>query len=160
MMVIIIFHNKRSCQCLYSELERFGYEVDLFIRPDEGELSFHTVSYCIVILATCFKNNVSTLIKFRNGVVQTAVIILNKSTKVTQKIIALNSGVDDCVDYPFDIEELLARLCAIVRRSYGAASSYLCHGEIQFDSIAREIYLQKRLVNLTSREMALLEIFY
>lgn len=55
MRVLIISHNKRSCQCLYSELERFGHEVDLFIKPDEGELSFHTVRIVLLYLQCLLK---------------------------------------------------------------------------------------------------------
>lgn len=158
-MRIMLISDIKVCHYLCSELERFSHEVDLFKDPVAGEISLHTVSYCIIILAMPFKRNICILERLRKCRVWTPIILLNESISSNEKALALNFGADDCMSYPFDIEELVARLHAIVRRSCGEASPYIYHGDIRFDTISREVYLQDGKVELTSRETALLEIF-
>ncbi|EAY1111209.1 TPA: response regulator transcription factor [Salmonella enterica] len=71
----------------------------------------------------------------------------------------INAGADDCVEIPPDPEELVARMRAIVRRSYAVTSSRLHIGDIVFDTVTREICVSGKTVRLTARETALLEIF-
>ncbi|ECF3886405.1 response regulator transcription factor [Salmonella enterica subsp. enterica serovar Ank] len=158
-MRIMLISDIKASHYLCSQLERFSHEVDLFVEPVDGEMSLHTVPYCIVILAMPFKRNICILERLRKCKVWTPIILLNESIGSNEKALALNFGADDCMSYPFDIEELVARLYAIVRRSCGEASPYIYNGDIRFDTISREVFFQGEKIELTSRETALLEIF-
>lgn len=87
------------------------------------------------------------------------VIILSARDAVSDRIRGLNLGADDFLSKPFSLEELLARVRALLRRQGGAKATVLEHGGVRLDLLARSVAVDGRPVELTSREFALLELF-
>jgi DNA-binding response OmpR family regulator len=87
------------------------------------------------------------------------VLILSARDAVNDRIRGLNHGADDYLAKPFSLEELLARMRALLRRQVGAKSTQLVHGDIRMDLLARTVTLGGQPVELTNREFALLELF-
>ena len=86
------------------------------------------------------------------------ILMLSGQAKAEHKIKGLNAGADDYLAKPFDQNELVARLQAIVRRSKGFAHSRLEVGGITMDLAAREVSVEGQPVALTSKEYAILEL--
>ena len=96
--------------------------------------------------------------RMRNAKNVAPILMLSGQSKAEHKIKGLNAGADDYLAKPFDQNELVARLQAIVRRSKGFAHSRLEVGGITMDLAAREVSVEGRPVALTSKEYAILEL--
>ena len=96
--------------------------------------------------------------RIRNAKNTAPILMLSGQAKPEHKIKGLNAGADDYLAKPFDQNELVARIQAIVRRSKGFAHSRLEVGGITMDLAAREVSVEGRPVALTSKEYAILEL--
>ena len=87
------------------------------------------------------------------------VLMLTARDEVQQKVAALDGGADDYLTKPFDLDELLARVRALTRRSDQPWSSVMEFGDLRADLRSRRVHRGDRQVDLSSREFALLEYF-
>jgi two-component system OmpR family response regulator len=83
---------------------------------------------------------------------------LPKMHSVEQRVKGLDLGADDYMAKPFSLQELEARVRALTRRGLGTASSLLKHGPLTFDATGRVAYLNDQMVELSARELSLLEV--
>lgn len=87
------------------------------------------------------------------------VLILSARDAVADRIAGLNRGADDYLPKPFSVDELVARVRSLLRRHAGAKATVLNHRGLRLDLLARELRVDGRAVELTSREFALAELF-
>jgi DNA-binding response OmpR family regulator len=92
----------------------------------------------------------------RRGGYSNPVLIITARDDIQDRVLGLDTGADDFIVKPFDLQELGARLRAAVRRSAGRAQTLLVHDELQVDPAARSAMRNGTLVSLTTREFALL----
>jgi two-component system response regulator QseB len=85
------------------------------------------------------------------------VLIVTARDAVPDRIEGLNAGADDYVLKPFDLDELVARVRALLRRQAGGAVPVLQAGGLTLDTVRREVFLEGREIRLSAREFALLE---
>lgn len=85
------------------------------------------------------------------------ILILTANSEVPSRVLALNSGADDYLVKPFDIDELLARLGAISRRSSSQQKAMISIGNFTFDSSSRRVFIDDYEIKIPKRELALLE---
>jgi DNA-binding response OmpR family regulator len=85
------------------------------------------------------------------------VLILTARDTVPDKLAGLDGGADDYLVKPFDLDELAARLRALIRRSHGRQTPLLSYGEVTLDPAARHVTADGQSVELSTREFALLE---
>lgn len=86
----------------------------------------------------------------------TPVLILTARDQVHQRIAGLNLGADDYLPKPFDVDELEARLRALLRRAAGRASPTIVHGDLAVDPATRTAYLGGKLVDMSPRDFSIL----
>lgn len=86
------------------------------------------------------------------------VLILTAADSVEEKVKGLDLGADDYMAKPFSFNELEARVRALTRRSAGVASTVVRHGPLEFDLTGRVASIDGRMVDLSARELALLEV--
>jgi DNA-binding response OmpR family regulator len=87
------------------------------------------------------------------------ILMLTARDEVQDKISALDGGADDYLTKPFDLEELLARMRALVRRADQPYASRIQIGDLKMDLRSHRVWRGEKLVDLSSREFALLEYF-
>ncbi len=103
------------------------------------------------------RDGLSLLRELRSRECKTHVLILTAKDTVEDRVKGLDDGADDYLIKPFALEELVARIQALSRRSYGAKNPCLCFGDLEVDTVRRLALICGNVVPLKPREYALLE---
>lgn len=143
---------------LAAALREEGYAVDTAADGDEGLAKAQDNSYDAIILDVMLPklDGWQVLARLRPAQ-RTPVLMLTARDTVSDRVKGLDHGADDYLVKPFDLDELLARLRAIIRRSAGSSHSTLSIGPLTLDTSARRVEIDQTPVSLTAREYSLLE---
>jgi two-component system OmpR family response regulator len=139
-------------------LAEAGYAVDKAMDGEEGHYLGETEPYDAVILDLGLPvlDGVSVLEKWRRAGKNMPVLILTARDRWSDKVAGFDAGADDYVAKPFHMEEVLARVRALLRRSAGHATSELTCGPLMLDTKSARVTVNGHAVKLTSLEFRLL----
>ncbi|MDA8109361.1 MAG: response regulator [Betaproteobacteria bacterium] len=142
-------------------LAQAGYAADWVEDGVAADLALKTGDYAAVVLDLGLPrlSGLELLRRMRASGDKTPVLILTARDAVEDRVKGLDGGADDYVVKPFDLNELAARLRALIRRSRGEAGPLLAVGEVQLDPAAHRVTLKGAPVELAAREFALLHVF-
>jgi two-component system, OmpR family, response regulator len=140
-------------------LRQEGYSVDWLRdgREVEPALADHPYDLLLLDLGLPGRGGLEVLTGLRAAGQALPVLILTARDTVADRIRGLDSGADDYLVKPFDLDELAARVRALLRRQAGRADPVLRLGPLAFDPVARSVSLEGQPVALSARELALLE---
>jgi len=139
-------------------LEDEGYAVDSAEDGEEGLYKAQEWDYDAIVLDIMMpKMDGWEVLEELRKEKKTPVLILTARGEVSDKIKGLDLGSDDFLVKPFDMEELFARLRALIRRSAGKASNQITHGNLSLNTATKSAYLEEEEVKLTALEYALVE---
>ncbi|SLN24677.1 Transcriptional regulatory protein QseB [Falsiruegeria litorea R37] len=141
-------------------LAQRGLAVDMFRTLAEADEATYTIEYAVILLDLSLPDGhgLNFLRSIRKRSIQTPVIIATAQDKISERIEGLNAGADDYLIKPYDLDELLARIHAAIRRSHGNVKpDYVC-GPVAIDLSQRLASVTGQPVRLTAREWAVLEI--
>lgn len=143
---------------LRRSLEEAGYAVDHAADGEEGHFLGESESYDVIILDLGLPklDGLSVLKRWRAAGVRTPVLILTARDRWREKVEGFDAGADDYVAKPFQMEEVLARLRALIRRSAGHASAELACGGLALDTGTGKVTLDGAPVKLTAQEYRIL----
>jgi len=160
MRLLLIEDSPRLRSALQKGLSREGYAVDTAQDGREGLWLATENEYDVIVLDLMLPkiDGLTDLGKLRGQGKDTHVLILSARDLVEDRVQGLTRGADDYLVKPFSFDELLARLQALVRRSYRAKNPHLHIGELEVHTAARRVTYRGRPVPLTPREYSLLEI--
>ncbi|NHA15999.1 response regulator transcription factor [Thioalkalivibrio sp. XN279] len=135
-----------------------SFAVDWVRRGDLAlaALADHDYDACVLDLGLPGKDGIAVLQQLRRSDNPLPVLVLTARGRREDKIRGLDSGADDYMTKPFDLEELLARLRALLRRSSGMTSPVIRHGAIELDPVSRRVHRAGEEVHLSGREYAVL----
>ena len=136
-----------------------GYAVDWVRDGDAAELALRSGAYALLVLdlGLARQDGLSLLRKMRAAGNALPVLIVTARAAVADRVAGLNLGADDYLAKPFDLDELVARIRALIRRQAGRAAPQLRLGSLLLDPLRREVHLAEQPVVLANREFALLE---
>lgn len=136
----------------------YGFTVDWTQDGIAAEAALAAESYSAALLDLGLprKSGLEVLKKMRADGNSTPVIILSASDRVLNRIEGLDAGADDYLNKPFDLDELAARVRALLRRSGGRTSPRLVHGDIHFDPASNTVAYKGKQVGLSGRELMVL----
>ena len=136
-----------------------GFTVDWTVDGHSTEHSIGHTAYLasILDLGLPSKDGLSVLTAIRAAGNQVPVLILTARDAVSDRVAGLNAGADDYLVKPFDLEELIARVHALIRRRSGSGRPQLVHGNLVLDPLAKSVTLRGAPVELSSRELAILQ---
>lgn len=137
-----------------------GYTVDWVKDGLAGKLAVEANQYAAIVLDLGLPrmDGLELLQSWRTDGNSVPVIVVTARDAVEDRIAGLNHGADDYLVKPFHIDELIARLRALLRRQSGNLRQVIEYGMIAFDVETREVKVAGKPVNLSARELALLEI--
>ncbi len=143
---------------LRAGLRQLGFQVD-WVRDGvaaERELCSGDYSAAVLDLGLPFKDGMDVLQALRARKIATPVLVLTARDTLPDRIRGLDHGADDYVVKPVDLNELGARLRALMRRAHGQPQSALGFGNVLLDPVARQVSLDGKTVPLSTREFDLL----
>lgn len=160
MRILLIEDNNRLAESIVSGLIPFGFGVDPFSNPDDGLSAKKQIDYDAIILDLGLpdRDGIDVLGEIRQSDKSTPVLIVTARDSIDDRVRGLDHGADDYVLKPFAMKELAARLRALLRRPGRALGKVLDAGNIQFDTIARQVRIADRVVSMPRRELAALEL--
>lgn len=137
-----------------------NYTVDWFKDARSAEAALKSEHYDLMVLDLGLpdKSGLEVLQQLRTRGSDLPVLILTARDAVSDRVAGLDSGADDYMIKPFDLDELSARLRALLRRHNGRAQSEILHGEIVLDPAAHNVTLSGKPVDVSPREYAVLHL--
>ncbi|MDX3808434.1 response regulator transcription factor [Bosea thiooxidans] len=158
MRLLVVEDDKDLNRQIITALENAGYAVDKAFDGEEGLYLGETEPYDAVILDLGLPkvDGVAVLQGWRRAGKTMPVLILTARDRWSDKVGGFDAGADDYVVKPFHVEELLARVRALLRRAAGHATSELVCGPVRLDTRASRVVVDGNPVKLTSHEYRLL----
>jgi two-component system OmpR family response regulator len=159
MKLLLIEDELALSEALTAMLRAEGFAVDPVATLHSADTAVRVSTYDAVLLDLYLPDGdgMDWLRRLRASGNSTPVIIMTARDQISDRISGLKSGADDYVVKPFDIQELLARLGAVLRRVQGTASSWLQVGSLALDLQGRRARVQDQDIELTAKEWAVLE---
>ncbi|MCW3480007.1 response regulator [Neisseriaceae bacterium JH1-16] len=160
MRILVVEDDSLIGDGLQVGLAQLGFAVDWFRTGRDGLAALSAAPYDAVVLDLGLPgiDGLDILAAWRRAGQQVPVLVLTARDALADRVGGLDAGADDYLTKPFALAEVAARLRALIRRSHGQGDPLLCHGKLVFDPTARRATLDGVALDLTARELALLEL--
>jgi DNA-binding response OmpR family regulator len=157
--ILLAEDDKTLSRSLRRGLEEDGYAVDVAYDGDDAAVKAVTTGYDAIVLDLMLpkKDGFLLLRQWRSGGVSSHILILSARGRLEDKVRGLDLGADDYMTKPFQLEELLARLRALVRRGHRVKSPVVKIFDLEIDTTTRAARRGGQEIHLTPREYSLLE---
>ncbi|ASW05936.1 response regulator transcription factor [Rhizobium sp. 11515TR] len=158
MRILIVEDDINLNRQLAEALKEAGYVVDAAFDGEEGHFLGDTEPYDAIILDIGLPemDGITVLEKWRGAGRTVPVLILTARDRWSDKVAGIDAGADDYVAKPFHVEEVLARIRALIRRAAGHASSEIVCGPVRLDTKSSKATVDGKPLKLTSHEYRLL----
>jgi two-component system response regulator QseB len=158
MRLLLVEDDRMIAEPVVDTMRRAGYAIDWAQDGRAAELSLGNNVYDLVLLDLGLpkKDGMAVLRAYRDAGGAAPVIILTARDAVDERVLGLDTGADDYLVKPFDLDELAARVRALLRRRTGQKQPVYTHGDLALDPAAHEVTKNGEPVALVPREFALL----
>ena len=158
MRILVVEDDTNLNRQIKDALIENGYAVDVAFDGEEGHYLGDTEPYDAVVLDIGLPqmDGLSVLEEWRRAGRTMPVVLLTARDRWSDKVQGIDAGADDYVAKPFHMEELLARLRALLRRAAGHASNEITAGPVRLDVKAGKVTVDGQAIKLTSHELRLL----
>src|ERR1700704_5563745 len=159
MRILLIEDDLMVGKAVRQGLATAGFAVDWVQDGRAADLSLASGSHDLAILDLGLpkKDGMAVLNTLRQKGNPLPVLITTAHDAVADRIAGLNAGADDYLVKPFDLDELIARLRALIRRNAGSGRPEFIHGEVVLDPAAKTVLLRGERMALSAREFSILE---
>lgn len=159
MRVLVVEDEKKLANFLRKGLAQENLVVDVVHAGDLALEQIQTQSYDAIVLDIMLpgRDGLSILREMRREHLNTPVLLLSARGSVNERVEGLNLGADDYLPKPFSINEVVARVRALLRRASGEHATIMQVADLSLNVVAREATRAGKRVELTNREFALLE---
>ena len=159
MRILIVEDEPDLASVLRQALSEAGFSVDAATEGNEGLAKAQHTDYDAIVLDLMLpgRHGAEVLNELR-ATKTTPVLVLTARDSPADKINALNDGADDYLTKPFVLDELIARLRALIRRASRHPAPVLCAGDVEVDCAARIVRKQGNLVDVVGKEYSILEL--
>lgn len=159
MRILVVEDEAKVASFIRRALEEESYAVDICANGAEGLERGRSGSYDLIVLDVMLPSisGIEVVKELRRQKIAVPVLLLTAQSRTEQKITGLDAGADDYLTKPFAIEELLARVRALLRRGGGEAGGALQIDDLALNPATREVTRGGQTIELTTKEYALLE---
>ncbi|OHV13927.1 response regulator transcription factor [Kushneria phosphatilytica] len=158
MRILLVEDERGLGEGIRTGLKNEGYTVDWLEDGDSALKALQNEEFDLLVLDLGLPrlDGMTVLRQIRRNDAELPVLILTARDATEDRIRGLDAGADDYLPKPFDLNELKARIRALLRRRNGPSRLFLEHGGVRLDPVARQVTYQEQSVNLTPREYQLL----
>ncbi|GGX06121.1 response regulator [Undibacterium macrobrachii] len=162
MRILLVEDDPQLGRATQLGLDQLGYAVDWVQSAEDAEISIKLHQYqCLLLdLGLPRQDGMSLLKKLRAAGFEQSILILTARDQIPDRIMGLDSGADDFIVKPYDLDELAARIRSVRRRLVGRSREILTHRGVEIDTAARQVKLHGESINLTTREFNILQILF
>lgn len=160
MRILVVEDEHKIARALKRALEQESYAVDVSYDGDDGYSMATTEPYDLAIIDRMLPgehDGLAIVKAMREQKIHTPVLFLTALGSVTDRTTGLDSGADDYLIKPFALEELLARVRALLRRPAEQQGNVLTAGDLSLDTVSYSVTRAGKDISLTSKEFGLLE---
>ncbi|HYV39550.1 MAG TPA: response regulator transcription factor [Gemmataceae bacterium] len=159
MRILLIEDHKPMLRAIKQGLVEEGFAVDTAADGEEGGFKAQSANYDVIILDLMLPkiDGLTLLQKWRKEGVSSHVLVLTARGSIDDKVKGLNLGADDYLTKPFQWEELLARLKALIRRGHQVKDPVLRTHDLVIDTASHSVKRGGKLIKVTPREYSLLQ---
>jgi two-component system OmpR family response regulator len=158
MRILVVEDEPDLLASLAQALREEGYAVDTADNGDDGFFNAEGTDYDAVILDVMLPGlDGWEILKRLRKTKKTPVLMLTARDQTRDRVKGLDTGADDYVVKPFDLEEIFARLRALIRRSANTTTNVIEISDVKIDTAARHVFFKNKIAELTAREYALVE---
>jgi len=159
MKVLLIEDNKTLADGLSHKLKDVGFIIDLFYNGEDGLYALQTSSYDLLILDLGLPDidGIEIIKKLRKSHENLPILIISARDKLDQRIYGLDIGADDYLCKPFELDEVIARAHALLRRTKNLVSNKIIYNNLEYDAKSRILMQNGTRVELSKRELSIFE---
>lgn len=159
MRILLVEDDVMIGESLQKALTQSGHAIDWAKDGDTAELSLSTHEYDMLLLDLGLpkKSGIEVLQSLRKHKNTLPVLVLTARDSVSDRVIGLDAGADDYLIKPFELEEVEARIRALIRRRDGRAESVMVAGNIRLNPVTHEVTIGYTPTSLAAREYALMQ---
>lgn len=160
MRILIIEDEHKIAQALKKALQQENYAVDVSFDGDDGYAMATTEPYDLAIIDRMIPgeyDGIGIIKAMREMKIHTPVLILTAKGTIADRTTGLDAGADDYLVKPFALDELLARVRALLRRPVEVQQTVLTAGDLSLNTVTYEVKRGNKDISLTGKEFALLE---
>lgn len=161
MRILVVEDDKKVASFLVKGLREEGYSVDVSHDGDDGLVKAHVHDYDLLLLDVMMpgKSGLEIVRDLRTKEKTTPVLMLTARDAQEDIVLGLDAGADDYLTKPFGLDELLARIRALLRRGGAARPDRLLYGDLELDRVKHAAFRCGERLDLTPKEFQLLEFF-
>ncbi len=160
MRILVVEDEHKILQFIVNSLQGLGHAIDATQSGDVARSYFEQYEYDLVVLDVMLPddNGIKICKSFKVQKPSVPILILTTLTQIQDKVRGLDSGADDYMTKPFDVEELSARVRALLRRNSDQKLSLKCD-DLELDLVKHLAFRSGQQIKLTNKEYSLLEYF-
>ncbi len=161
MKILIVEDDERISDAIAEDLADRNYAVEVAYDGLEAWELLDVFTYDLILLDVMLPklDGIALCQKLRAKGCSIPILMLTARDMITDKVVGLDAGADDYMVKPFELEELTARIRALLRRGSTALPPILQWGELRLDPSTCEVFYQDKLLGLSPKEYKLLEFF-
>jgi DNA-binding response OmpR family regulator len=159
MRVLVVEDEKKTASFIRKALQSEGHAVDVLHDGSQALAAVAHTPFDVIVLDIMLpgRDGLGVVRQMREKQIKSPVLLLSARGEVSEKVEGLNAGADDYLPKPFALEELIARVRALGRRSAEAKSATLRVGDLTLDTVSRKVKRANQAIDLAPREYLLLE---
>lgn len=160
MQILLVEDNARLSALIGDALKANGFAVDTAVLAADAQTAIVSISYDAIVLDLGLPDDdgMSVLSLARRRGLATPILVLTARDGAQDTVDGLNGGADDYMHKPFAMDELVARLRAVLRRPRQLLDAVICEGNIALDCAQRSVSIDGQSVGLSRREFGALEL--